>query len=224
MTDRYPVNDLYPCIQGEGVLAGTPMVLLRLHGCAVGCVWCDTKETWHMAAENEVGTLAEALGATPQYVYLSASEINDHCRERYPDYRWILLTGGEPAQYPLKKLVAALHDGGYKVAIETSGTESGHLGADLDWVCVSPKIKMPGGKAVRPEALATADEIKMVVGRPRDVQRLDQLLETCEFKEGVQICVQPLSQNPKATALCIEIAQERGWRLSLQMHKYLGQR
>jgi 6-pyruvoyltetrahydropterin/6-carboxytetrahydropterin synthase len=41
----YVVNDIYTCIQGEGVQTGVAMVLLRLQGCAVGCPWCDTKET-----------------------------------------------------------------------------------------------------------------------------------------------------------------------------------
>jgi 7-carboxy-7-deazaguanine synthase len=45
-----------------------------------------------------------------------------------------------------------------------------------DWVCVSPKLNMPGGKVVRPEALAGADEFKHVAGRQRDIDALDVLL------------------------------------------------
>src|SRR5215510_2463493 len=102
----YPVNDCYTCVQGEGVQTGVAMVLLRLHGCDVGCPWCDTAQTWRFEAENERPTIKDALD-----------------------------------------------EKGYKVALETSGTEAGHLGARIDWICVSPKIDMPGGKTIKLEAL-----------------------------------------------------------------------
>jgi 7-carboxy-7-deazaguanine synthase len=119
-------------------------------------------------------------------------------------------------------LVAAIQQTGRKVALETSGTEVGHVDAGIDWVCVSPKIGMPGGKVVLPAALAVADEIKHVVGRERDIEQLDGLLTAVALKPDVQICLQPVSVSPKATALCLETVQQRGWRLSVQMHKYIG--
>lgn len=221
---NYPVNDCYTCVQGEGVQTGVAMVLLRLHGCAVGCPWCDTQETWFFEPENEVKTLAEAQETPGRYLFLSVAEIVNHITSQHPGPKWVLVTGGEPAQYPLHPLVEGLHAAGYKVALETSGTELGHLAAGFDWVCVSPKINMPGGKKVLPEALTPADEIKQVVGRPADITQLEQLLQTATLKPTVQICLQPVSQSQKATDLCLQIVQERGWRLSLQMHKYLGAR
>jgi 7-carboxy-7-deazaguanine synthase len=91
-------------------------------------------------------------------------------------------------------------------------------------VCVPPKLNMPGGKVVRLEALAGADEIKHVVGRPRDIDELDALLAGRPLKPNVQICLQPVSLSRKATELCIETVPARGWRLSVQIHKYLGAR
>lgn len=221
---NYPINDCYTCVQGEGVQTGVAMVLLRLHGCAVGCPWCDTQETWFFEPGNEVKTLAEAQETPGRYAFLSVAEIVNHIISQHPGPKWVLVTGGEPAQYPLQPLVEGLHAAGYKVALETSGTELGHLAAGFDWVCVSPKINMPGGKKVLPEALTPADEIKQVVGRPADVTQLDELLQTAALKPTVQICLQPVSQSQKATDLCLQTVQERGWRLSLQMHKYLGAR
>ena len=203
---------------------GVAMVLLRLHGCAVGCPWCDTKETWAFVAGAEVQALEQALGANPRYSCMSPAQIVDYLRANHPGPKWVLVTGGEPAQYDLVPLVAALHEAGYRAALETSGTETGHLNADFDWVCVSPKIDMPGGKQVKPEALACADEIKHVVGIQADVDRLDSLLAQTTLKDGVQICLQPVSLSPRATQLCIETVQARGWRLSVQMHKLLDQR
>jgi 7-carboxy-7-deazaguanine synthase len=219
---RYPVNDCYPCVQGEGVQTGVAMVLLRLHGCAVGCPWCDTKETWLMDPAHEVATLDEALGANPQYAYMTAAEITSYIRQNAPGPKWVLVTGGEPARYNLAPLVAALHEAEYRVAIETSGTETGHLGAGFDWVCVSPKLNMPGGKTVHLETLAQADEIKHVVGRQADIDNLDDLLAAAQPPAATQICLQPVSTSPKATELCLETVMARGWRLSIQTHKYIG--
>ena len=218
---HYPVNDIYTCVQGEGVQTGVAMVLLRLHGCAVGCPWCDTKETWEFAKENEVSSIEEALGANPKYSPLSPTQIADYIATNHAGPQWVLITGGEPAQFELRPLVAALHEKGLKTAIETSGTELGHLDANIDWVCVSPKLNMPGGKIVLPEALAIADEIKHVIGKQKDVTEFDQLLATVDLKENVQLCLQPVSVSPKATQICLDVVQERGWRLSVQMHKFL---
>lgn len=220
----YPVNDVYACVQGEGCQTGIAMILLRLHGCAVGCPWCDTKETWDFLPTLEQKNLADALGSNGHYVNLSPSDIVAYMQENLPGPRWVLLTGGEPAQYDLSALVNALHEAGYQVALETSGTELGHIGAGVDWVCVSPKIGMPGGKRVLPEAVATADEIKHVVGKQADIDQLDALLAGVALQPQVQICLQPVSTSPKATDLCTETVIERGWRLSVQVHKYIGVR
>ncbi len=221
---RYPVNDVYACVQGEGCQTGVAMILLRLHGCAVGCPWCDTKETWDFLPHLEQKSLADALGSNGRYVNLSAPDIVAYIRENMSGPRWVLLTGGEPAQYDLHVLVESLHEAEYLVALETSGTELGHVNTAVDWVCVSPKIDMPGGKQVLPQALATADEIKHVVGKQKDIDQLDVLLEGVTLKPNVQICLQPVSTSPKATDLCTETVIKRGWRLSVQMHKYIGAR
>ena len=222
--DTYYVNDLYATIQGEGVMTGVPMVLLRLHGCPVGCPFCDTKETWEVDPTQRALTLDEALGTNEKYAAASGIGIANRIESEFEDYLWVLLTGGEPARYDLEPLVTQLHRHGYKVALETSGTMIGHFGANVDHVCVSPKINMPGGLHVLPSVLASADEIKMVVGSQKHIDQLDTLLERVVLKSGATICLQPMSQSEKATELCIRTVQERGWRLSLQTHKYMNVR
>ena len=217
----YRVNTIYPCVQGEGCQAGMAMVLLRLQGCGVGCPWCDTKETWHTDPAHAVASIEAALGQNPRYTVTDPLTIRRHIAEHHPGPRWVLLTGGEPADQDLDALVAELHEGGYKVAIETSGTAPGLLYVPFDWVCVSPKVNMPGGRAILQTVVEMADEIKFVVGKAADLATLDTLLANVTLKDGCQICLQPMSQNPNATQLCIETVQARGWRLSVQMHKYL---
>lgn len=219
---KYYVNDIYSAIQGEGCQTGVPMVLVRLHGCDVCCPWCDTRETWVFEPKNEVPSLQEALGANPLYTQVEAEQIVRYIKENHPGPKWVLLTGGEPALQPLGDLVSKLHSAGYKVALETSGTQTGHIDAGLDWVCVSPKIDIPGGKAVQAQAVIGADEIKFVVTTQKSLDMFNDFLASYPLKKTAQICLQPVSQNKAATELCLKTVIERGWRLSIQIHKYLG--
>jgi 7-carboxy-7-deazaguanine synthase len=219
------INDIYACVQGEGCLAGTPMALVRLQGCGVGCPWCDTRETWALDEAHKVARLEDALGTGPKWCDAVVHEVAMTARNAVgPGVKWALITGGEPAEQSLGGLALSLSCHGFKVALETSGTALGHLGAAIDWVCVSPKLNMPGGKAVLPEAIKSADEIKHVVGKPADIDALVELLGRHKTKPGVQVCLQPVSQNDKATKLCVETCKRTGWRLSLQLHKYLSER
>jgi 7-carboxy-7-deazaguanine synthase len=215
------LNDIYPSIQGEGCLAGTPMVIIRTQGCGVGCPWCDTKETWVLNERFRVVSLDSIPLLKPFWGTFDEFDIAERARAVGPAIGWVLLTGGEPAEQVLGPLVDALHAKSFRVAIETSGTAMGHSGASIDWVCVSPKIGMPGQKLILVEAVTPADEIKMVVGKQDDIDMLDGLLAGVPGKPGRQICLQPVSQQAKATELCYRTCLERGWRLSLQLHKFL---
>lgn len=226
---QYPVNDLYFSVQGEGAQTGVPMAVLRLHGCDVGCPWCDTKETWQMDPASEVSTISAATAEPRLWCQRRAWEVAEHVLNAMMDIdlhvEWVLITGGEPALYTLAPLVAALQLDGFKVAIETSGTGYGALNSGADWLTVSPKLGMPGGKAVLPELVGAADEVKHVVGKYSDIENLLALIETCKaagvWRDNL-VCLQPLSCNERATELCVEQCLRTGWRLSIQTHKFAG--
>ena len=63
--------------------------------------------------------------------------------------------------------------------------------------------------------------IGIIEGVQKDVAEFDQLLASVDLKKNVQLCLQPVSVSPKATQICLDVVQERGWRLSVQMHKFL---
>jgi 7-carboxy-7-deazaguanine synthase len=226
---KYKLNDLYPTIQGEGAQTGTPMVLIRLQGCGVGCPFCDTKETWQSDPAHQVERFALAAGTNPKWCEADGTTIAGLARAAAPHFSWALITGGEPAEQDLAPLVRSLHAQHMRVSLETSGTALGHLGADFDWVCVSPKLNMPGGKPVVIDAIRHADEIKMVVGKQADLDRLDAWLPDVHAGTKYRgrppvISLQPVSQSVGATELCVRTAMQRGWHVSLQQHKTLGVR
>lgn len=225
-TLTFAVNDIFPTIQGEGVLAGTPAVFLRLQGCAVHCHFCDTKETWEIDPKNETtpDSLVDFLGKGPLWARMTVEQIIAQIERVRDGIRWVVLTGGEPAeQKGLHILVAALHVAGLKVAIETSGTALGHVGAAFDHVCVSPKLDNPGGRPFITLALRDASEVKWVVGKEADIDRLRRFLANHAgiLPPDCTIAVQPLSMQQRATDICLRAAMQYGWRVSIQTHKYL---
>lgn len=222
----YQVNDIYPAIQGEGTMTGVPMVLLRLHGCPVGCPFCDTRETWVVDPAHRVDEIDAALGTNEKWAEVSADDIARYISVNYPALSWVLLTGGEPGMQNLAPLVDKLHWRGYQVAIETSGTAGGVLESQCDWLCVSPKIGMPGGREIIQDVIDAAHEIKFVIGKQADIDRAVQMVKQWGVdREWTQtISLQPMSANKRATELCIATAMRLGWRLSIQIHKFIGQR
>lgn len=223
----YRVNTIYQTIQGEGQQAGRPMILIRLHGCRVGCTFCDTKETWHAIPDRRVRTLKEAQATPVAWWEADAATVAEaaHNVRRTSRIRWALLTGGEPAEQDLPPLVHALHERGFFCALETSGTARGHLApnpmSSCDFVCVSPKWDNPNGLPVLDDVVTDADEVKVVIGKAADIDRL----KTEAARIGIlreRISVQPMSQSTKATALCLAAALAEGWRVSIQTHKLVG--
>ncbi|HEY9480348.1 MAG TPA: hypothetical protein VIP79_09670 [Gemmatimonadaceae bacterium] len=243
MSVTYRVNDLYATVQGEGRMTGTPMILLRLQGCSVGCSFCDTKETWAMddaALPQRRATLSEARGTNALWTELGvealAQAVCDERAMRAPGAEWVLLTGGEPAEQPVRPLIRALHERGFKVALETSGTARGHLpdsrpgtpdtssGDSCDFVCCSPKIGNPGGRSILSEVVRGADEIKMVIGKASDVEAFEAFVLEHGLAERSRLSLQPMSGSRKATELCMTAALRLGCRVSIQTHKVIGVR
>lgn len=221
---KYPVNEVFQTIQGEGVHAGVPAVFVRLQGCPVGCPWCDTKHTWELNPLEE--TDAESISSkrldSSSYAQLDAEELLELFKEQGYRAKHLVVTGGEPCLYDLRALCEAMDQAGYSVQIETSGTAEVFV-SEQAWVTVSPKVSMKGGLEVLVSALQRADEIKHPVAREKDIEDLDALLEQAQLnRSDVFICLQPISQKARATRLCMETCIARNWRLSVQTHKYIG--
>jgi 7-carboxy-7-deazaguanine synthase len=206
------------------VLTGTPMVIIRLQGCGVGCPWCDTKETWKRENRNQQASFAAAEGKGPGWSWITPMEAAAVARSKGSKVGWALMTGGEPAEQDLAELVHYLHENGFSVALETSGTARGFEKCDFDWICISPKFDMPGGKKIDETLLRYADELKIVVASNADVERLMRIIENKQLNCDCVVSLQPASTNRKLTDFCVSKCIERDWRLSIQIHRYIDAR
>ncbi|BDH44781.1 7-carboxy-7-deazaguanine synthase [Salmonella enterica subsp. enterica serovar Choleraesuis] len=220
---QYPINEMFQTLQGEGFFTGVPAIFIRLQGCPVGCAWCDTKHTWDKLADREV-SLYSVIAKTREsdkWGPASAEELLAVIDRQGYTARHVVITGGEPCIHDLMPLTSMLESRGFSCQIETSGTHEVRCSTNT-WVTVSPKVGMRGGMDVLSQALTRADEIKHPVGRVRDIEALDELLESLSDDKNRVIALQPISQKEDATRLCIETCIARNWRLSMQTHKYLN--
>jgi 7-carboxy-7-deazaguanine synthase (Cx14CxxC type) len=206
----YSVKECFLTLQGEGAQSGSRAVFLRFAGCnlwsgrekdraSAQCRFCDT---------DFVGTDGEAGGK-----FASADALANHVAALWGDghdRRLVVITGGEPMLQLDEALVAALHEHGFHVAVETNGTLPAVAG--LDWICVSPKA---GTEVVQRQG----NELKLVW--PQD--GIDPAaLEGWAFDHFL---VQPMDCAELEAALqaAIRLAMDRPrWRLSLQAHKVIG--
>lgn len=186
--------EVFYSIQGEGVWTGTPAVFVRLAGCNLACAFCDTDYSTKFFA--------------------GVDEVVRLVREAGGDCPMIVLTGGEPlAQSEAPALIAALRDDGRRVHIESNGTIFTELPDDV-WVCVSPKERVDARMAAR------ASEAKLIVDGRIPEEHLPL------FADLPTILLQPEGNKPANVALALEYAKAhpQRFRLSLQMHKFIGVR
>ena len=220
---KYKLNEFFETIQGEGQYTGTASIFIRLQGCPVGCSWCDTKHTWAEEKGDEIPVVQVLTKTeeTQQWGNATAEQVLDLINKEGFRSKHIVITGGEPAMYDLNPLCDLLHEHGYSTQIETSGTFEIKVPSQT-WVTVSPKINMAGGYKVLASSMNRANEIKHPIARTTHVEELEALLEEAPVKPETLIYLQPISQKVNATKLAIETCMEKNWRLSVQVHKYIG--
>jgi len=222
MSTRYKINELFQTIQGEGAFTGQPSIFIRLQGCPVGCSWCDTKHTWEVNASDQVITkvMLSKSQETKQWSLLNIDEILSLVKELGYQAKHIVITGGEPCMEDLTPLCLGFEAQGYSCQIETSGTFDIKT-TETCWVTVSPKVNMKGGYPILASAMQRANEIKHPIATEQHIDDLKKLLNDHQISK-TPIYLQPISQKKRATELAIKTCIENNWRLSVQVHKYIG--
>jgi 7-carboxy-7-deazaguanine synthase len=132
---KYLINSIYSATEGEGIHIGTPQVFVRFQGCTIGCLNCDSKDTWDF--EGTKWTHEQVLTA-----------IEDAGGDRF---KRVSITGGDPlhpSHVPnVIDLVKELKSRGYFVNIEAAGTRVvKEIFDDIDFISFDFKTPSTGVK------------------------------------------------------------------------------
>lgn len=210
----YAVKEMFLTLQGEGRQAGRRAVFVRFAGCnlwsgretdraAASCTFCDT---------DFVGTDGDGGGRYADAAALACAVANLWAEgiEAAGGQPFVVMTGGEPLLQVDEALIAALHEQGFEIAVETNGTLLAPAG--IDWICVSPKA----GTTIVQRA---GDELKIVWPQAG----LDMKgMEGWAFRHFL---VSPMDgpelRAAETAAIAFVLAHPR-WRLSTQTHKAIG--
>jgi 7-carboxy-7-deazaguanine synthase len=204
---RLRISEIFHSIQGESSRVGLPTVFVRLTGCPLRCVWCDTEYAF---SGGEMQSLDEVLAQ------VAAFNCNTVC-----------VTGGEPlAQKACIDLLRALCDAGYSVSLETSGA--------LDIGEVDPRvarimdIKAPdSGEAEKNRwenipLLNGHDEVKFVLASEADYAWASDVVKRERLADRCAVLFSPV-QGQLSPAMLAEwvVRDQLPVRFQLQLHKVL---
>jgi 7-carboxy-7-deazaguanine synthase len=201
------VTEIFASLQGESTRVGLPTVFVRLTGCPLRCIWCDTTYAFRDGQSLSVQAVLD--------------EVATHA------LHYVCVTGGEPlAQTACGELLIALCDAGYSVSLETIGA--------LDIRAVDPRVsrivdlKAPGSGEVSRnhtpniDQLTPGDEVKIVLASAADYQWAREQIVQWHLTERCPVLLSPVAGQ-------LEPAQLAGWiirdklpvRFQLQLHKVL---
>jgi 7-carboxy-7-deazaguanine synthase len=202
------INEIFYSIQGESTRAGAPCVFVRLTGCDLRCVWCDTPYAFHEGRRLSVDEVVEAVKGFGCPL--------------------VEITGGEPLlQEDVYALMNRLLEEGHTVMLETGGHRS--------IVRVPPSvlkvvdIKCPGsGEADQNdwsnlERLQPHDEVKFVISDRADYDFAREIIRRHDLaKHAAALLLSPVHGVLEAKTLSEwMLGDHLPARLQLQIHKYI---
>ncbi len=201
------ITEIFYSLQGESNTVGLPTVFIRLTGCPLRCVYCDTAYAFTGGSKMDINAILDQV-------------------KQYPTL-YVTVTGGEPlAQPACIELMSKLADQGYQVSLETSGA--------LDVSKVDPRVikvmdlKTPSSGELSKnlyqniDHLTANDQVKFVIGSDEDYQWSKQILTEYTLADRCQILFSPVmgQQNPTELAEKI-LADYLPVRFQIQLHKLL---
>ncbi|CAK0774476.1 7-carboxy-7-deazaguanine synthase [Gammaproteobacteria bacterium] len=205
----YSVKEIFYSLQGEGAHSGRPAVFCRFSGCNL---WSGREEDRSSAICQFCDTDFVGINGQNGGRFSSAQTLAEKIISLWPKARkpYLVCTGGEPLLQIDDLLIDTLHKAGCQIALETNGTLPVPNG--IDWLCVSPKANTNLSQTF-------GNELKLVYPQ----FGLDP--SNFEFLDFDHFFLQPMDgpkalENKKlAVRYCLEHPH---WKLSLQIHKYLG--
>ena len=201
------ICEIFASIQGESSYAGLPCTFIRLTGCNLRCIYCDTTYAY---AEGSERSEEEIIGIV-----------------RDSGVKLVEITGGEPLmQKDVYPLIERLLDNGYAVLVETNGSMSirkidRRAGLILD--IKTPGSGMSGEMDFSNLAhLKQTDEIKFVLTGRADYEWAKKIMSNYALGEKCHVLLSPAFGNLSPEQLAGWILEDRlDVRLNLQLHNYI---
>ncbi len=203
------ITEIFLSIQGESSHAGRPCAFVRLTGCPMRCVWCDSVYTF---------TGGERISFDEIFARLKTFGCN-----------LVEVTGGDPlAQKNVFPFITRLLDDGYEVLIETGGFFSTEKVDERAKIILDVKCPASGESErnhwANLELLNPAkDEVKFVIADLNDWEFARSVINKYDLETGAkEILISPIFGIQNLAAIAEAVAQSKlKVRLNLQLHKYI---
>ena len=201
------VTEIYKSVQGESTYMGLPCIFIRLTGCNLRCVWCDTTHAFH---DGEKLSIHQIIDKVKSY-----------------DIKLVEITGGEPLlQKEVFPLMESLLKNEFKVMLETSGSLAiNNVPAKVIKII---DLKCPGSGEENKNLwenlnhLTPTDEIKFVIADKADYEWSKKVLHDYELDKKVSVLFSPVFEKLKLKDLTEWILEDNlPVRLHTQLHKYI---
>ncbi len=203
------ITEIFLSIQGESSHSGRPCAFVRLTGCPMRCVWCDSEYTF---------TGGEKISFEEIYAQLE----NFGCN-------LVEITGGEPlAQKNVFPFIINLLDKNYEVLIETGGYVSTAKVDERAKIILD--VKCPtSGEAERnhwqnlERLRKEKDEVKFVIADLNDWNFAQEIIEKYDLENRAkEILISPVFGIENLRQIAETVANSNlKVRLNLQLHKYI---
>ena len=199
------VNEIYLSVQGESSYTGLPCVFVRLTGCNLRCIWCDTAYAFY---EGKSMSIDEIVGKVKNF-----------------GVKLIEITGGEPLmQENVYPLMNGLIEKGFQVLLETGGSLS--LEKVPRNIIKIMDIKCPGSGEHKNnnldnlKFLETKDEVKFVILNRHDYEWSRDLIHKYKIHEIAHILISPVYDKLELKEIVKWILEDKlPVRLQTQLHK-----
>ncbi len=204
---KLKIHEIFHSLQGESTRVGLPTVFVRLTGCPMRCVYCDTAYAFSGGSNMEIDDIVAKV-----------AEYGTH---------YVTVTGGEPlAQKDCHVLLKDLCDAGFSVSLETGGAID--ISKVDQRVSVILDVKTPASGEMENniwtnlDHLKATDEVKFVLCNRADYEWAKALVAKDKLADKCTVLFSPVYQQVNPTELAEWVlADKLPVRMQIQLHKVL---